>query len=236
MAIDVNACIGCNACVVGCQAENNIPVVGKEQVARGPRDALAAGRQLLPRATATTRRRTSSRCRACTARTRRAKSVCPVGGDRAQRRRPERHGLQPLHRHALLLEQLPLQGPALQLPTSIRTGDTPEPASSGRNPDVTVRSRGVMEKCTYCVQRINAARDRERRSEGRRDSRRRDQDRVPAGVPDRGDRLRRPERRRRAVSRSCRPRPRNYALLAELNTRPRTTYLAAIRNPNPELG
>ena len=83
-----------------------------------------------------------------------------------------------------------------------------------------------MEKCTYCVQRINA-RKIDAEKEDRPHRGRRDQDGVPADVPGRRDRVRRSERSERAASRSCRPKFANYALLGELNTRPRTTYLAA---------
>ena len=137
--------------------------------------------------------------------------------------------------HALLLEQLPVQGAPLQLPAVSRTGHD-RALKLLRNPDVTVRSRGVMEKCTYCVQRINARQDRSGES---RTGRVRDGEIVtglPAGLPD---------ARRSCSATSTIPNsrvsklkaePRNYALLAELNTRPRTTYLAGLRNPNPEIG
>ena len=104
-----------------------------------------------------------------------------------------------------------------------------------RNPDVTVRSRGVMEKCTYCVQRINRGADRSRRS---RIAAIRDgeivtacQQACPAQAIVFGD-INDPDSR---VCQAAKRRPLNYSLLAELNTRARTTYLAKLRNPNPEL-
>ena len=155
----------------------------------------------------------------------------PGRRDGAQRRRPERHGLQPLRRHALLLEQLPVQGAPLQLLPVRATRDTPS-LKLLRNPDVTVRTRGVMEKCTYCVQRINAARiDAEiERSGPMRDGE--IVDGLPAGVPDAGDRLRRHQRSEEPRGRAASRARATTALLAELNTRPRTTLpRRSVRNP-----
>src|SRR5213075_2515903 len=111
--------------------------------------------------------------------------------------------------------------------------DTPETVKMAMNPDVTVRSRGVMEKCTYCVQRIN--RGRQEAKLAGRDMRDGDvktacQQACPAQAITFGD-----LRDATSAVHKAKSGDRNYALLAELNSRPRTTYLAKIRNPHPEL-
>jgi molybdopterin-containing oxidoreductase family iron-sulfur binding subunit len=244
MVIDLNSCTGCNACVIACMSENNVPVVGKTEVWRGREmhwlridryfvedsklgasvdDPLVINQPLA--------------CVHCEEAP--CENVCPVNATT--------HGPEGLNEMAYN-RCIGTRYCAANCPYKVRkfnylnwhndsvwkeTAGLPETMQMQQNPNVTVRFRGVMEKCTYCVQRIQSVKIknlRESREIKDGEIKTACQQTCPAEAIMFGD----VNDENSRVTRWARA-DRRFSLLGDLGTRPRTTYLGKVRNPNPEM-
>lgn len=253
MVVDLNKCTGCNACLVACVTENNIPSVGKNEVRRGREmhwmrmDRYFVGSEDDP--AVVHQPMSCSQCEMAP-----CENVCPV---QATAHSPE--GLNDMAYNRCIgtrycANNCPFkvrrfnffnysnsssawQGLKIRNDKIVDVKTEDQLLHMTRNPDVSVRFRGVMEKCTYCVQRINRAKIEAKHAENERAAAAvianispACQDVCATDCITFGDK----NNPKSAVS-QARSNPRNYALLSELNLRTRTTYLGKVRNPSPNM-
>jgi molybdopterin-containing oxidoreductase family iron-sulfur binding subunit len=230
MAIDLNSCIGCNACVVSCYAENNIPVVGREQVKVGRNmqwlriDTYFEGDLHAPKA-----HFQPMACQHCE--NAGCEQVCPVG---ATVHTPEGLNMMVYNRCVgtrYCSNNCPYK--VRRFNFLLYSDYDTESLKFMRNPDVSVRSRGVMEKCSYCVQRIEAAKieaDKENREIRDGEIVTACQQACPTSAITFGN-----INDKASKVAKIKAEERDYQVLADLNFRPRTTYTAGVINPHPEL-
>lgn len=234
MSIDLSRCIGCNACMVACQSENNVPVVGKDQVEKGREmhwlrmDQYFVGEPDSPQIA-----HQPVACHHCENAP--CEQVCPVAATVHST-----EGLNDMVYNRCVgtrycANNCPYKVRRFNFLDYNQNLEAPqgELVQLAMNPDVSIRSRGVMEKCTYCVQRIQSSKitaHNERRPIADGEVQTACQQACPAQAIEFGDLQQTDSRVSQAHANA-----RAYAMLAELNVKPRTKYLARIRNPHPDL-